>query len=103
MLSQFMDKPHIPHLDAAHCVLRYIKQAPGQGILLSAASPVQLNAFCDADWACCRDTWWSVTGYCILLSQSLISWKTKMQTTVSRSFAEEEYRSMAATDKPSIV
>jgi hypothetical protein len=51
VLSQFMDKPCTSHLDAAHRVLRYIKQSPGQGILLSATSNIQLHAFCDADWA----------------------------------------------------
>jgi len=30
ILSQFMDKPRQPYLEAAHKVLRYIKHAPGQ-------------------------------------------------------------------------
>ncbi|CAL5354469.1 unnamed protein product [Camellia sinensis] len=34
VLSQFVDKPRVPHLDTAHRVLRYIKQMPSQGILL---------------------------------------------------------------------
>ncbi|XP_068317088.1 uncharacterized mitochondrial protein AtMg00810-like [Pyrus communis] len=97
ILSQFMDKPRQPYLEAAHKVLKYIKQTPGQGILLPSTGSLQLRAFCDADWAHCKDIRRSITGYCILLGQAPVSWKTKKQTTVSHSSAEAEYRSMATT------
>lgn len=54
VLSQFMDKPRQPHLEAAHKVLKYIKHTPGQGILLPSTGSLQLRAFCDADWAHCK-------------------------------------------------
>ena len=94
ILSQFMDKPWVPHLEAAYRVLHYVKHTPGQGIFLPTTSSIQLNAFCDADWARCRDT--RQFGFCIFPSKSLISWKTKKQTMVLRSSVEAEYRSMAA-------
>ncbi|KAG8484947.1 hypothetical protein CXB51_021827 [Gossypium anomalum] len=98
-LSQFMQKPKKSHYEAAFRIVRYIKKSLGQGIFLAAENKAQLIAYCDFDWVTCPMTRRSITGFCIKLGNSLISWKSKKQSIVSRSSAEAEYKSI--TLKPS--
>ena len=53
--------------------------------------------YSDADWGTCKSSARSLTGFCVFLGQSLVSWKTKKQKTVAKSSVEAEYRAMSAT------
>ncbi|XP_070035380.1 uncharacterized mitochondrial protein AtMg00810-like [Nicotiana tomentosiformis] len=81
-------------MDATLRVIKYIKGAPGLGVLQHAKPVNKLTTYCDADWAACPNTRRSVTEYVVKLGSSLISWKSKKQQIISRSSAEVEYRSM---------
>ncbi|GAA0142593.1 hypothetical protein LIER_35599 [Lithospermum erythrorhizon] len=63
----------------------------------SDLSSFSLAAYSDVDWFTCPLSRRSLTGFCIYLGESLVSWKMKKQNTVSESSTEVEYRSMAST------
>ena len=95
-LSQFIATPTSVYQQAAFWILRYLKGTPGARIFLSAASNIHLKGFSDSDWAGCIDTQRSITGYVVYIGNSLISWKSKKQATMSRSSSEAEYRALAS-------
>lgn len=45
ILSYFMQSPKEEHMDAAHCVLRYLKGTPGYGILLQCDCDLHIHAY----------------------------------------------------------
>ena len=98
-LSQFLSCPTDAHLHAGMNVLKYLKNNPGQGLFYSASTALCLNGFADADWGTCKDTRRSITGMCVYLGSSLITWKSKKQDVCSSSSTEAEYRSMAVATK----
>ncbi|XP_071719591.1 uncharacterized protein [Rutidosis leptorrhynchoides] len=97
LLSQFMQNSTSVHMQVVKHLLRYLSLAPDQGIILANKNSAEMKAYCDSDWASCPMTRRSTTGYCIILGDSPISWKSKKQNVVSRSSAEAEYRAMTLT------
>nr|XP_018623855.1 uncharacterized mitochondrial protein AtMg00810-like [Nicotiana tomentosiformis] len=90
-LSQFLQKPQVPHMMSSLHVLRYLMNDPAHGVLLSSSSDFSLLAYSDSDWASCVVSRKSVNGYYITLGGSPVSWKSKKQPTISLSSVEAEY------------
>lgn len=81
-------------------MFRYLKGTAEQELCFERDDTQNLGLIvhCDADWASEVTDRRSTTGYCVSLSKgsSLISWKTRKQTTVALSTCEAEYMALAA-------
>uniref|UniRef100_A0A151UDQ7 Retrovirus-related Pol polyprotein from transposon TNT 1-94 n=1 Tax=Cajanus cajan TaxID=3821 RepID=A0A151UDQ7_CAJCA len=97
LVSQFMCAPRSTHFAAVLRIIIYIKGTIFHGLHYSVDSPLILRAYLDADWGGDPTDRRSVTGFCIFLGDSLISWRSKKQQLVARSSTEAEYRAMADT------
>jgi hypothetical protein len=92
-----MQTPHQLHLSVVHRIIQYLRGSPGRELFFPIGSPLCLVAYSDADWARSPDTRRSITGWCMFLGDSLISWKSKKQARISKSSTESEYRAMSTT------
>jgi hypothetical protein len=99
VVSQFVTSSTTIHWAAVHRILRYLRETRFQSLLLSSSSSLELRAYSDADWAGDPTDRKSVTGSCVFLGDSLISWKSKKQYVIAVSSTEAEYRAMASTTR----
>jgi len=77
--------------------LRYLRGTSSQCLFYARDSPLRLHAYSDSTWASDPTDRRSVTGYCILLVSSPLTWKSKKQADISQSSIEAELRALATT------
>jgi hypothetical protein len=95
VVSQFMHNPGEQHMNAVMRILRYLKSAPGKGILLKKNdNNNNVSVYTDADWAGSIDDIRSTSGYFTFVGGNLVTWRSKKQNAVARSSAEAEFRGM---------
>nr|CAE03643.1 OSJNBa0060N03.8 [Oryza sativa Japonica Group] len=95
VVSRYMHDPRTGHLDVVHKILRYLKGTPGKGLWFMKNGHLNVEGYCDADWASSMDDRRSTSGYYVFVGGNLVSWRSKKQAVVARSTAEAEYRAMA--------
>ena len=79
-VSQFMHTPRHLHLAVVRhiirCIIKYLHGTTSRGLFFATGFPLRLVTYSDADWVGCLDTRRSVSGWCMFLGDSLISWKS---------------------------
>ena len=95
VVSQFMHAPSEEHMEAVYQILRYLKSAPGKGLLSSKNGISNIEGYTDSDWAGDQTTRRSTSSYFTFVEGNLVTWENKKQKVVARSSAEAEFRGMA--------
>ena len=94
-LSQFLKAPTISHWNACKRILRYIKGTLSYGLTFKSSQLLNLEGYCDVDWASNLDDQKSVSGISIFLGGNLITWSSQKQVVVAHLSTEAEYRALA--------
>jgi hypothetical protein len=92
-LAKWSHDPHMKHWKAGMRVLRYLKGTKDMGITYTKGlnNANRLLGWADADWAACKATRRSTSGYISTLNGGALSWKCRQQKSVATSTSEAEY------------
>jgi len=93
VLSRFLQNPSPFHMLSAKRLLRYLKATRTVGITYGGPeyADLDIHAYTDSDWAGCRATRRSTSGYVFFLAGGPVSWSSKRQAIVTHSSTEAEY------------
>jgi hypothetical protein len=82
-------------MDVVVRILRYLKSAPGRGLLFSKNGHLEVEGYTNADWAGSISDRKSTSGYFTFIGGNLVTWRSKKQKVVALPSAEAEFRGMA--------
>lgn len=95
--SKLLEAPRVSHQETVACISRYLKRAPGLGILYRLNRYLKVEGFIDAYWIGSPSNKRSTAGYYTFLGDNLVTWKSTKQKVVARSSAEAQHMPMAHT------
>nr|GEV29888.1 uncharacterized mitochondrial protein AtMg00810-like [Tanacetum cinerariifolium] len=95
MCARYQSKPTKKHLEAVKRVFWYLQGTINMGLCNPKDTAIALTAYADADHAGCQDTRRSTSRSAQFLSNKLVNWSSKKQTSTSISSTEAEYIAMS--------
>jgi hypothetical protein len=73
VVSRYMHEPRKGHMDAVYHILMYLKSAREKDLIFRKNRHVNIEGYCNSEWASCQYDKRSTSGYCIFVGGNLIS------------------------------
>ncbi|WVZ54112.1 hypothetical protein U9M48_004967 [Paspalum notatum var. saurae] len=85
MLGRYQKNPGVEHWIAVKKTLQYLQGTKSLMLTYRKSNALEIVGYSDADWAGCKDTRKSTSGYIFILARGAISWKSLKQSIVTSS------------------
>lgn len=99
LFSQFQSDPGLFHWIGLLKLLGYVYATKDLKLDLTRTETLELNAYCDADYATSRDDRQSIGGFIVFVDKSPVVWRTAKQRCVTLSSMESEFLSITDSCK----
>jgi hypothetical protein len=94
-LAAYSLAPSTHHYSVLVDVVRYVGGTASQEMTYGGMGQ-PLGFWCDTNFAVCRDTWRSTTGWVVTMYGGAVPWSSKMQATAAASTMDAEYQACGA-------
>ena len=101
MLARYSSNPSSRHWELLKGVLKYLHTTKNLGMVYSKGEG-EIQCYVDSDYATCRDTRRSRTGFVVLSAGGAVCWQSALQKVVANSTAEAEYIAASKAVKEAI-
>jgi hypothetical protein len=91
VLSRYASNPSQMHMDQAFRVYQYLNTTKDMGIYFPYGDTSPLTGFSDSDWATCKDSRKSTSGWIVQMGNAPLSFSSKRQRIIAQSTQEAEY------------
>lgn len=91
LLGRYQSNPGIEHWKAVKKVLRYLQGTKDYMLTYRRTDNLEVIGYSDSDYAGCKDTRKSTSGYLFMLAEGPISWRSHKQTLTASSTMEAEF------------
>ncbi|MCO5591345.1 hypothetical protein L7F22_045327 [Adiantum nelumboides] len=95
LVSQFMQLPRKPHLDAMRRILRYVRVTLDYALFYDAGIQLHVHGYTNSNWTGSSSDCRSTSGYMFSFGSAVVTWSNKKQSTVALSSTKAEYRGAA--------